>query len=70
MWFLRRRESESGEEAKRALEDAENTLREVKDRAEEVSMIATDLKNIRERNHFAEQLEDLLLRRRGPLNDS
>lgn len=68
MWFLRRRSSESGEEAKKALAEAQEALREVRERGEAVTTIATDAKNIRERNHFAEQIEELITRRRKPLH--
>ena len=71
MWFLHRRPNRSGEEAKAALEEAKKTLLEVQERSEEVTTIANDLKLIRERNHFAEHLEELLYRQRGrPLHDT
>lgn len=68
MWFRRRRESKSGE-ATKALEDAKKNLREVKERGTEVTEVAEALKEIRQRNHFAEALEDLLTRRK-PLHDT
>jgi hypothetical protein len=69
MWFLRRRESRSGDEAKKALEEAEKALRTVQERGDLVTEIAQDAIRIRERNHFAEQLEELVLQRRRPLHE-
>jgi ElaB/YqjD/DUF883 family membrane-anchored ribosome-binding protein len=68
MWFLRRRASKSGEEAKEALAEAEQALQEVKARGQAISKMANDARNIRERNHFAEQLEDIIVIRRRPLH--
>lgn len=68
MWFLHRRRSKSGEEAKEALAEAEQALQEVKARGEVISTMAADARNIRERNHFAEQLEDIIVIRRRPLH--
>lgn len=65
MWFRRRRETSSSEEAAKALLDARQNLREVRRRSTEVSKVAQALKDIRERNHFAEQMEEILVRRRG-----
>lgn len=70
MWLLHRRGHESGGEAKQALAEAEEALREIQERGEAVSTIATDARNIRERNHFAEQIEELIIRRRKPLHDT
>jgi hypothetical protein len=69
MWFLRRRASRSGDEAKKALEEAEKALRTVQERGDLVTEIAQDAIRIRERNHFAEQLEELVLQRRRPLHE-
>jgi vacuolar-type H+-ATPase subunit H len=65
MWPLRRRRSKATEEATKALKDAEKNLHEVKERGCEVRKVATALKEIRERNHFAEQLEAIILRNGG-----
>lgn len=69
MWFPRlRRKSILGRVlSQKALEDAEHNLSEVKKRSREVSQISNALKDIRERNHFAEQLEAIIVRPRGPL---
>lgn len=68
MWLFRRRDS--SDEAKNALEDAKHNLRKVQARSSEVSRVANALKEIRERNHFAEHLEAII--RSGGLypNDS
>jgi predicted ATPase with chaperone activity len=59
MWFLRRRH-DSGEDADKALKEAEENLRIVQERNNEVTKIAKDLSDLRKKNHFAEQLEELL----------
>ena len=63
MWFPWR--GKATEESAEALKDAQNNLREVSQRTSEVRKVAKALKDIRERNHFAEQVEDIILRRRG-----
>lgn len=65
MWPLPRRRSKATEEATKALKDAEKNLHEVKQRGCEVQQVANALKEIRERNHFAEQLEGIILRHGG-----
>lgn len=66
MWF-RRRTEEPNTDAEDALKDAQKNLREVKRRGEKVTEVAENLRRIRERNHFAEQLEELIIKRRGQL---
>lgn len=68
MWFLRRRGSSKSEEATKALEEAKKALEKVQKRSEIVSTIANESKDIREQNHFAEQLEELFTNRRRPLH--
>lgn len=63
MWFRRRR-SDTTEKAEEALASARKNLREIKDRATEVTTIVESLKDLRERNHFAENLEEIIRRRR------
>jgi hypothetical protein len=65
VWFLRRR-NRPLEEASEALRDARRGLHEVKQRSKEVSDVAEALRQIRERNHFAEQLEAIIVRNGGP----
>lgn len=63
MWFRRRR-SDAIDKADEALADSLKSLRATKDRGPEVTTIAQGLKDLRERNHFAENLEEII-RRRG-----
>lgn len=63
MWF-KRRDTTSAEESKAALVDARKNLREVKKRGREVSEYAEAFRELREKNHFADQLEELIIRRR------
>jgi hypothetical protein len=61
VWFLRRRKDDkSGDEAKEALENAQQQLIEVQERGEEVTNLAQAFKELRERNHFSEKFEELL----------
>lgn len=63
--LFRRRNKESAEKAQKALEDAKKNLREVQQRGTEVSAISNALREIRERNHFAEQMEEIFVRFEG-----
>jgi len=54
--FFRRR-SKGLAESEKALQDADQNLERVKARDEEVHEVAEALKTMRERNHFAEQLQ-------------
>lgn len=67
MWFLRKRQSRLTEEATDALRDAEKNLREVQKRNPEVLKISKSLRELRERNHFAENLQAIIIRHGGPL---
>jgi len=60
MWF-RRRKTDTIVEATEALEDAKKNLQEIKQRSGEVSRVSNALRDFRERNHFAEQLEAIIL---------
>lgn len=51
-------------EAEAAVKDATAHVREVKARGAEVHEIVSDLRDIREKNHFAEQLYLLMQHRR------
>lgn len=51
-----------------ALLEARTSLSEVKSRTPEVRAISKALKEIREKNHFAEQLEAIILRNGGTLH--
>lgn len=65
MRFLRRKKAT--EDAQRALEDACEKLHEVRQRGKEVSAISNALREIGERNHFAEQMEEIIVRFGGGL---
>jgi hypothetical protein len=60
MWFRRHRNNSKADEA---LADAQQNLRAVQQRSTEVNQITKALKDMRERNHFAEALEDVIIRR-------
>lgn len=71
MWFRRSDEERSVKndkalEATKALNSAQEHLEKVKERGEEVSKIVDAVKEIRERNHFAEAMEAILARPRRP----
>lgn len=66
MWFLRRRLNKTrSEEADEALKDAQANLKRVKRRGGEVTRLAESLREIRERNHFAEQMEEIITFHQG-----
>jgi t-SNARE complex subunit (syntaxin) len=67
MWFLRKRQSKSTKEAADALQEAHENLREVQKRNPEVLRVSRSLRELRERNHFAENLEAIIIRHGGPL---
>lgn len=60
-----RRSKKTDVESEKALEEARENLREVQKRGGEVSKVANALKDLRERNHFAEQMEAIIIRQRG-----
>jgi hypothetical protein len=60
-WWRSKKEETS---ADKALREAEDKVKEIEERGEEVSELAKSLRHMRERNHFAEQLEELI-RRKG-----
>lgn len=63
MWF--RRASEAEQEVKAALEDAQARLQEAQQKGPEASRLSRIFREVRERNHLAEQVEDFILRGRG-----
>lgn len=65
MRFRRRKSDDTLAEANAALEDAEKNLQRVKRRGTEVHRVVGALREIRERNHFGEQLEQIILRGKG-----
>jgi len=58
MWPFRREEDG---EAKKALADARKNLRRVQRRGAQVTQISDSLKDLRERNHFGEKLEEIFI---------
>lgn len=62
MWFRRKGDSEGGITADEALESATNSLEDAKLKGEEVSQIVNAVRKMRERNHFAEAMEALIIR--------
>lgn len=65
MWHPRRRRIKELAEADDALKEAQQNLRQVQRRSGEVTKISEALRDIRERNHFAENLESIILRHGG-----
>lgn len=62
MWSKRRQADErSSREAERALKDATQSVRRAKARQRDVTNIAEALRMMRERNHFIEQLEVMMM---------
>lgn len=62
---LRRHSKNNGDPAERALEEATKRVREVKARGPEVDELVGELKRIRAKNHFAEQLHNIMYRNGG-----
>lgn len=60
MWPFRKKATRNMKESQQAILDATNTLRRVQERDPEVHAISKTLKDIRERNHFAEQLRVIM----------
>lgn len=58
MWIFRK--PKNGKESRQAILDATKALRDVVDREKEVRETSGALKVIRERNHFAEQLQVIM----------
>lgn len=60
MWLVQRLRSTPDPEAAKALADARKSLRETKARNSEVQAVASSLRLMRERNHFAEKLSIIM----------
>lgn len=58
--MLFRRRKQATQDAQKALDEAREKLKEVRERGKEVSAISSALREIRERNHFAEQMEEII----------
>lgn len=63
MWPFRKRVTNNMKESQQAILNATSTLRRTQERGPEVSRVSKTLKDIRERNHFAEQLQVIMERR-------
>jgi hypothetical protein len=63
VWFKRR--DDSKKEAEEALANAEKASEEIQKQGSEISALADAFREFRERNHFAEQLEEIIVRKRG-----
>ena len=68
MWLRRWSRRPVEQKSLEALANAEDSLQKVKKRGREVTRVANALRDVRERNHFAEQLEKMIVRPRGPLH--
>lgn len=62
MWPFRKRDKQEIKQSQQAILDATKSLREVTERDEEIHQISGALRSIRERNHFAEQLQVIMER--------
>ena len=63
MWFRRGDKKEESGDSEKALREAENNLHRVQRRSEEVTELADAFREFRRRNHFAEQLEEIIGKR-------
>lgn len=59
MWF-RKSQTDNGDESVKALQEAKEHLSNVADRSREVHSIASSLRNLRETNHFAETVVEIM----------
>ena len=64
-WFGRRRTTVCEDESEAALKDANEQLRNAKKRNHEVSEVVDALRELREKNHFAAAMEEIIVKRRG-----
>ena len=62
MWF---RSDKAKKEAEQALEESKQKLKEIRERGPEVTALSNAFREFREKNHIAEQLEEILLRKGG-----
>jgi hypothetical protein len=65
VWFRRRSRELVVDESHKALVEAEAAHLEVQKQGNEITNLARALRDIRERNHFAEQLEEIIVKKRG-----
>jgi len=64
MWFLRRKRDDGDEKASLALKDAEKNLERIERRDKEVSDVVHSLRQVRQQNHFAEAMEEIIMQKR------
>jgi hypothetical protein len=68
MWpFRRKSEEDNAARSEAALEDAERNLEEVKKRNPAVKEVSSALREFRNKNHISQQIEEIILVRRGQL---
>lgn len=60
MWPFRKKVAKEIKDSQQAILNATQTLRRVQEREPEVRAMSKALKDIRERNHFAEQLQVIM----------
>lgn len=63
MWSLRRDKPTASEESIEALKEAQQHLVAIQKRGREVTDVSNAIRKIRERNHFAEQLEAIIFQK-------
>lgn len=63
-----RRKREPEVESQRALDGARKSLKRVKARDSEVHAVSESLRVLREKNHFAEQLTNMIAYKKGVVN--
>jgi hypothetical protein len=60
MWPFRKRDRQAMKESQQAILEATRKLRDVQARDKEVHEVSGALRDIRKRNHFAEQLRTIM----------
>lgn len=60
MWPFQRKRNKTMEDSQKAVLDSLESLKQVQAREPEVRAVSKTLKDIRERNHFAEQLQAIM----------
>lgn len=65
MWLPWRRNRHDDGESEKAIKEADAHVRHAHRRGEEVTELAEALREFRHHNHFAEKLEQMIIRGRG-----
>lgn len=68
MWWFGRRRTEPSKDSEEALKDASKQVRKAQRRTQEVSDVVDALRELRERNHFADAMEEVIVRRKRALH--